>query len=47
MTGEVLSAKLSTGEATGGHLTGALGQGVSINGSETCNRTNWLTISCL
>ena len=47
MTGEVLSAKLSTGEATGGHLTGALGQGVSINGSETCNTTNRLTINCL
>ena len=26
--GEALSVKLSTGEATGAHLTGALGQGV-------------------
>ena len=45
--GKVLSAKLSTGEATGGALTGALRQGVSINGLETCNTTNWLTINCL
>ena len=28
VTGEVISANLSTGEATGAHLTGVLGQGV-------------------
>ena len=29
MTGETISANLSTGEATGEHLTGGPGQGVS------------------
>ena len=31
MTGEIISAHLSTGEATGAHLTGSLGQGVILS----------------
>ena len=29
VTGEVVSANLSTGDATGAHLAGALGQGIT------------------